>query len=176
MKKLLASVLCAALALSAVPVSLIAAAKARQFGSISGTATVDGKPLANVTVRLRNVDTKQFAGTMQADAAGNFNFTGLTAGNYVVETVGANGTILGTSTVIGLTVTALIATNVLVGTSAAALGAAGGAGAAAAAGIVGGGGGFLGLTTATALAVGVGTTAIVTTAVVVANNPASPSQ
>ncbi len=115
MPKLLASVLCAALALSAAPVSLMAAGKAArglQAGQISGQATVDGKPLGNVRVRLRNVDTKQLAGEMQADGAGNFNFTGLPAGNYVVETIGANGNVLGTSTVVSLTATVLIAANV----------------------------------------------------------------
>ena len=178
MKKLLASVLCVALAMSAAPVSLIAAAKAArgiQAGQISGQATVDGKPLGNVKVRLRNVDTKQLAGEMQADAAGNFSFTGLAPGNFVVETIGANGAILGTSTVIAITATALVATGVLVSTSAAALTAAGGA-AALGAGIAGAGGGFLGLTTATALAVGGGLVAVTTAAVIVANNNASPSQ
>jgi hypothetical protein len=179
MKKLLASVLCAALAMSATPISLIAAGKALRFqaGQIAGQATVDGKPLGNVKVRLRNIDTKQLAGEMQADAAGNFSFTGLPAGNFVVETIGANGTILGTSTVIALTAGALVATGVLVSTSAAALGAAGGATAVgAAAGALGGGGGFLGLTTATAFAVAGGAAIITTTAIVVANNNASPSQ
>lgn len=180
MKKLLASVLCAALAISAAPISLIAAGKAMrlQGGQIAGQATVDGKPLGNVRVRLRNVDTKQLVGEMQADAAGNFSFTGLAPGNFVVETIGANGAILGTSTVIAITATALVATGVLVSTSAAALGAAGGAAAVGAgiAGVAGGGAGFLGLTTATALAVGGGLVAVTTAAVVVANNNASPSQ
>lgn len=177
MKKLLASVLCAALAMSATPISLIAAGNVMrlQAGQIAGQATVDGKPLGNVKVRLRNVDTKQLVGEMQADAAGNFSFTGLAPGNFVVETIGANGAILGTSTVIALSATALVATGVLVSTSAAALGAAGGAAALGGA-VLGGGGGFLGLTTATAFAVVGGAAAIATTAVVVANNNASPSQ
>lgn len=180
MKKLLASVLCAALAISATPISLVAAGKAMrlQAGQIAGQATVDGKPLGNVKVRLRNVDTKQLVGEMQADAAGNFSFTGLPAGNFVVETIGANGAILGTSTVIALTATALVASGILVSTSAAALGAAGGAAAvgAGAAAIGGGGAGFLGLTTATAFAVAGGAAVIATTAVVIKNNDASPSQ
>jgi len=181
MKKLLASVLCAALAMSATPVSLIAAAKAArglQSGIISGQATVDGKPLGNVTVRLRNIDTKQLVGEMQADGAGNFSFTGLAPGNFVVETIGANGTILGTSTVIALTATALVATGILVSTSAAALGAAGGAVAAGGiiGGVAGGTGGFLGLTTATAFAVAGSVAAITTTAIVIKNNDASASQ
>ncbi len=179
MKKLLVSVLCAALALSAAPVSLIAAGKAArglQNGQISGQAMVDGKPLGNVKVRLRNVDSKQLAGEMQADAAGNFSFTGLAPGNFIVETIGANGAILGTSVVITLTVATLIATGILVSTSAAALGAAGGI-AGAAAGIIGaGGGGFLGLTTAAAFGVAGGVAALITTAVIVRNNDASPAR
>lgn len=162
--------------MSAAPISLIAAGKAMrlQAGQISGQATVDGKPLGKTVVRLRNVDTKQLVGETVSDDDGNFSFTGLAPGNFVVETVGANGTILGTSPVIAITATALVATGVLVGTSAAALSAAGGALAAGAA--IAGGGGFLGLTTAAAFAVGGGLIAVTTAAIIVANNNASPSQ
>ena len=149
MKKLLASALCVALALTTQPVSLVAAAlKAQQpanVGEVSGHAMVDGKPLANVTVRLRNVDTGELVGSTTASASGEFSFTGLSAGNLIVETVSGNGVIIGASAAITLAAGAMVAANLTVGTSAAALAAAGGVGAAA--GAVTGG-----LTTATAAA------------------------
>ena len=140
MKKLLASALCLALSMSVAPVNLIAAGRAiaQTNGAISGMATVDGKPLGNVTVRLRNVDNGTLAGETKANANGQFSFSGLGPGNYVVETVAANGTILGTSTAIALTAAAMVVTGVSVGTSAAVMAGAGAA-AAAGAGAVGAG-------------------------------------
>ena len=184
MKKLIASALVLALAIAAAPINLIAAARF-QAGSISGVATVDGKPLANVTVRLRNVDTGQLVGNTTANATGGFSFSGLPAGNFVVETVAANGTILGTSTTIALAAGAMAATGIAVATSGTALAAAGGIGAGAAA--AGAGAGAAGAGAAAgggALAAGGGTVGAlaitggiigVTTAVIVAND-ASPSQ
>lgn len=168
MKKLVASLLCVALAGAAAPINLIAAGRAIQAGQIAGVATVDGKPLANVTVRLRNIDTGQLVGNTTANASGQFSFTGLGVGNFVVETVAANGTILGTSTAIALTVGAMAATGIAVGTSATALaaggigsgvagvgaGAAGAAGGAAAGGVLGTGG-IIGALGGTASLVGI---------------------
>src|SRR6187549_2799995 len=125
MKKLIASALVLALAIAAAPINLIAAARF-QAGAISGVATVDGKPLANVTVRLRNVDTGQLVGNTTANASGQFSFSGLGAGNFVVETVAANGAILGTSATVALAAGAMAATGIAVATSATALAAAGG--------------------------------------------------
>ena len=166
-KKLLASALCVALSMTLGPINLIAAGRAiAQSGAISGVASVDGKPLADVTVRLRNVDNGQLVGKTTANAQGQFSFSGLGPGNFVVETVAANGTILGTSTVIALTAAAMVATGITVGTSATALAAAGG---------IGAGGGLFGLSgtalalTATALVLGVVGTVVVL-------NDASPSQ
>ena len=181
MKKVVAAVLALALTVALAPINLIAAARF-QTGSIAGTATVEGKPLANVTVRLRNVDTGQLVGTQTAGANGSFSFTGLGPGNFVVETVAANGTILGTSTTIALVAGAMAATGITVASSAAAVaaagaGAAGAAGAAAGAGAAGaaaaGGGAFFATTAGivTLAAIGTGVTA----AIVVAND-ASPSQ
>ena len=127
MKKLLASTLCLALTLGVAPINVTAAERAiaQTNGAISGMATVDGKPLGNVTVRLRNVDNGTLAGETTANAQGQFSFSGLGPGNYVVETVAPNGTILGTSTAIALTATAMVVANVTVGTSAALLSGAG---------------------------------------------------
>ena len=177
MKRLLASVLCAALALTMSPISLVAL----QAGQIAGTAMVDGKPLANVTVRLRNVDTGQLVGNTTANAQGGFSFAGLGPGNFIVETVGLNGTILGTSTSIALTAGAMAATGVAVSTSGAALAAAGGAGAAAAGGgaAAGGaaaGGGLGAALGSTAGLIGLAGAGILATTIIVVNNDASPSQ
>jgi hypothetical protein len=170
MKKLLASALCIALSISVAPVHLIAAGRAiaQTNGAISGTATVDGKPLQNVTVRLRNVDNGTLAGETKADANGQFSFSGLGPGNYVVETVAANGTILGTSTAIALTAAAMVVTGVSVGTSAAVMAGAGAA--AAGAGAVG-----AGLSTTAIALIGTGV-ALGTAGIIVANNDSSPSR
>jgi len=175
MKKLIASTLVLALAIAAAPINLIAAARAVQAsnGQISGVATLEGKPIPNVTVRLRNVDTNQLVGTMTANAQGEFSFTGLPAGNYVVETVSSNGTILGTSAV-ALTAATMIVANLSIGASAAAVAAAGGSaavlgGTIAAAGV--GAGLGTGLIVATVVASGLAVTGL---AVVL--NDASPSQ
>lgn len=172
MRKLLASALCVALSVSVAPVNVIAAGKvvAQTNGAISGVASVDGKPLANVTVRLRNVDTGQLVGNTTASGQGQFSFSGLGPGNFVVETVSANGTILGTSTAITLTTTAMVVSNVTVGTSAAALAAAGGVGAAVAGGAAVGGG-----LSATAITIGAVAAGLGATAIIVATNDSSPS-
>ena len=121
MKKLIASILTLALALTMSPINLIAAARF-QAGAISGVASLSGKPIPNVTVRLRNVDNGQLVSNATTNAAGEFSFTGLPAGNFVVETVAANGTILGTSAV-ALTATTMVVANLVVASSAAAVAA-----------------------------------------------------
>ena len=172
MKKFVASVLVLALAIAAAPINLIAAARF-QAGAISGVASLEGKPIPNVTVRLRNVDTGQLVGNTTANSAGEFSFSGLPAGNFVVETVAANGTILGTSAV-ALTATTMVVTSLVVSSSAAAVAAAGGAaavlGSAAAVGATGAGLSTLAIA-GIALA-GVGATA----AVVAVTNDSSASQ
>ena len=169
MKKLLASTLCLALALSAAPVHLIAAGRAiaQTNGAISGTASVDGKPLGDVTVRLRNVDNGTVAGETKANAQGQFSFSNLPPGNYVVETVAPNGTILGTSTAIALTAAAMVVTGVTVSTSAALLSGAGIAAGGAALGT--------GLSTTAIVLIGTGVT-LGTAGIIVAANDASPSR
>jgi len=180
MKKLIASVLALALVIAATPINLIAAGRlAQNAGQISGNAVIEGKPMGNVTVRLRNVDTGQLVGSTTTNAQGAFLFSGLPAGNFVVETVSPNGTILGTSATVSLVAGAMIAGAVTVSTTAAAAAAAGiGAGGAAAAGGATAGG-------AAAAGAGLSTTAIVITAaavtlgaagIVVATNDSSPSQ
>jgi hypothetical protein len=109
-------------------------------GLVGGTAVVEGKPLNNITVRIRNVDNGNLVGDMRTNELGQYNFTGLPVGNYVVETVAPNGTMLGTSTRIALVSGAMNASGVTVTTSAAAAAAVGVGGAAGAAGAAGGAG------------------------------------
>lgn len=172
--------------LAVLAVGIVLALTALTYGQtnglIAGVASVDGKPLPNVTVRLRNVDNGQLIGNTVANAAGEFSFNGLAVGNYVVEMVAANGTILGTSVGVVLTAVAMLSTNISVGASAAALAAAGGTGAAA-----GATGAVIGATTAAAGTGAAGLSATViavsavgvtlgTTAVVAVANDASPSR
>ena len=99
-------VLVVALALSLVlPASAAFAAGAAQApgtASIAGSAQSAGRAVANATVRLRDVANGQLAGTTTANAAGQFSFVGLNAGNYVVEVVNAAGEVIGTSSAITL--------------------------------------------------------------------------
>ena len=173
--------------------ALTAPTDGQTFGLIAGITSVDGKPFPNITVRLRNVESGQLVGNTVANAAGGFSFNGLAVGNYVVEMVAANGTILGTSLGIALTPVAIVSTNISVGASAAALAAAGGTGAAAgaagavfgaataagtgaagaaAAGAAAGAAGF----SATVIAVSAVGVTLGTTAVVAVANDASPSR
>ena len=85
---------CALVAALLVPASSAFAAAA---GQAAGTASISGKGLANNTVRLRDVQTGQLTGSTTANASGQFSFTGLNAGNYLIEVVNAAGEVLGTS-------------------------------------------------------------------------------
>src|SRR5687768_14052872 len=128
MRKLPLPALCVLLSLHVLLALLapVATAEVQGDGLITGIASVDGKPLPRITLRLRNLDNGQLVGQTSASVEGQFSFLGLNPANYVVEMVAANGTILGTSVGIALTATVMAATNVTVGASAAALAAAGG--------------------------------------------------
>jgi carboxypeptidase family protein len=124
MKRITSALLVLGILLACQPVRL--AAFTQNPGEIAGIAVVEGKPLAAITVRLRNVDSGQLVGTTTTNDRGEFRFTGLPVGNYVVETVARNGsTLLGTSPRIALVTGAMLATGVTVSTSAAAAAAAG---------------------------------------------------
>lgn len=147
-------------------------------GFIAGVTSIDGKPLPNITVRLRNLENGQLVGNTAADATGQFSFSGLNPGNYVVEMVSADGTIIGTSVNIPLMTGVMAATNVAVGVSAAALGATGGvaAGAAAAGGVAAAGAGATAGLSATLIAVSAVGVTLGTTAIVAVADDASPSR
>jgi hypothetical protein len=118
-----------ALVVPGVPL-LAASAPAGQVaaGTISGSARgASGQAMPNTTVQLRNVQTGQLLGSTTSGAGGEFSFTALGPGTYVVEIVNAVGEVVGTSAAISLTATATAAT-VTVTASAEPLLAAGGGG------------------------------------------------
>ena len=169
MKNLIAAAICIVLIFTGPTVG-------QTNGLIAGVTSVDGKPLPNIAVRLRNLQNGQLVGNTTANATGQFSFPGLTPGNYVVEMVSADGTILGTSVNIPITTAVMATTNVAVGVSAAALGAAGlsagaVAGVAAAGAATAGAGLSATLIVVSAVGVTLGTTAIVAVA-----DDASPSR
>ena len=139
MHRLLALVLTAVIALPAP--ALLAAGTgqttvAGATGQISGHAfDLSGRQLARATVRLRNMATGLTFGGAPSGAAGDFSFSGLHAGSYVVEVGNAAGQVIGTSRVIPLTPGQMIAAGIGVTAAAEAESAAiGQAGAGAAAG------------------------------------------
>ena len=130
MRTATALILIAAL-VSVFPVASVAA---EQDGRISGTATgANQAAQSNTTVRLRNVNTGALVAQTTTNAMGEYEFTALDNGDYVVEIVDASGNIIGTSPTITISDDDDTAAGV-------AIGAAGGAAAAAAVG--GGVGGF----------------------------------
>ena len=81
---------------------------------ISGrVVTPNGSPLANATVRARNLLSGEIAGTTSTAAAGQFTIS-VTPGSYLLEVVAASGQIIGTSPFIaataGTAITALTVT------------------------------------------------------------------
>lgn len=137
-----------------------------QTGGVNGTAADPSKnPLANHTVRLRNVADGQIAGSTTSAANGTFSFTGITPGNYVIEIVNAAGNIVGTSSAVAVTAGTVATVTVTATAIAAAAAAAAGAG------------GLAGLLTGTSLivvtAAGIAGVAI---AVAATRDEASPSR
>ena len=115
MHRLLALVLTVAMALPAPALLAAGAGRATVAGAtgqISGRAfDLMGGQLGRVAVRLRNLGSFDgaLAGTTLSGAAGDFSFSGLRAGNYVVEVGNAAGQIIGTSRVIPLMAGQMIA-------------------------------------------------------------------
>ena len=101
MKRLLALALVVALVTLGVPTSTFAGPRVNS--SVAGIAKdMTGSPLANTTVRLRNVLTGQLAGTTRTSIAGAFLFENLKSGNYIVETLDAAGRIVAASSSVDL--------------------------------------------------------------------------
>jgi hypothetical protein len=88
-----------AMVLSAVPP---ASAASSSIGRISGIATTtSGAHVAGQLARLRSLDIGHVADVTTTNASGDFAFSGVSAGSYIVELV-SSGLIVGTSAPITL--------------------------------------------------------------------------
>jgi hypothetical protein len=144
----------------------VAASAGQGTGKISGTVRdAQGQILPNAKLQLRNVDTGQLVATARAAADGNYEFSGINPGNYIVEIVDDSGKVLGLSPATALAASGAITGLVVTVTAAGAV-----AGAAAAGGI----GAFFASTGGILLLAGIG--AGVTAGIIAATNDASPSR
>ena len=101
MRRFIAVALASILMLANAP-QLFAAAKAT--GALTGVArTSAGQPLADHSVRVRDVRTGDVAAMSRTGANGAFLVAGLDPGSYVVEIVDAAGRIVGVSTIATVT-------------------------------------------------------------------------
>lgn len=165
MRRIVAVVLIFAFAAVVAPAPLVIAQGQEQLGNVVGTAADAAKsPLANHTVRLRNVTDGQIASTTQSAANGSFNFAGVNPGNYVIEIVNSAGNVIGASTTVsvaaGMTATVTVTASALTALAA-------GAGASGLAGL------FTGTSLVVVTAAGV---AAVTIGVAATQADASPSR
>ncbi len=166
MRKILSALTCLAVAVSAIPVGAARVVPRQdQTGGVQGVArNAQQQTLANHTVQIRNVQTGQLAGTGTTSASGQFTFTGLNPGNYVVEIVNAAGQIVGATAPISVAA-GTMATVAVTASAAGALAAAGGAGF-----------GIFGLGSAASAAIIGGVAVGLTAGVVATTNNASPSR
>lgn len=154
MRRFVSAVLVFAVAVLLSPASLAAQA---QTGGISGTAaTADGARIANAQVRIIDPSTGRTVATSVTRANGSFAVSGVNPGNYIVQIVGPNGAVVGTSAAVTVTAGA-VASGVAITATAAALAAGG-------------------LSAVTIGAIIVGGAAVGVTALVVATNDSSPSR
>jgi len=167
MRRVLSLGLVMTMTLVGVPGSVLAATKASTegTGALHGFAhAADRSPLRNYTVRARNVADGQIAGTTTTSQVGEFSFTGLPAGNYIVEVVDAAGKVVGLSPTLGVAAGASLSVTI----DAAAAGAIAAAEA--------GGFSLFGLGTLGSVAVITAAGVAGVTAVIATKNDASPSR
>ena len=101
-------------------------------GAVNGVAADASKnPLANHTVRLRNLSNGQITSVTQSTANGSFSFAGINPGNFVIEIVNSAGQVIATSSTVAvaagttaaITVTASALTSLAAGAGASGLAA-----------------------------------------------------
>lgn len=100
-----------------------------QTGAINGVAADAAKnPLANHTVRLRNLATGEITSVTQSTTNGSFSFAGINPGNFAIEIVNSAGQVIATSSTVAVAAgtTATIAVTASALTSLAAGAGAGG--------------------------------------------------
>jgi hypothetical protein len=101
MRRFIAVALASLLMLANAP-QILAAAKAT--GTLTGVArNTAGQPLADHSVRVRDVRTGDVVGTSRTAANGAFLVAALDTGSYVVEIVDLAGRIVGVSTIATVT-------------------------------------------------------------------------
>jgi hypothetical protein len=170
MRKTLAATLVIALVALGMPAGAFAAGptgpkRQNAPGTVTGDAkNANGDKLAQTKVRIRNSDTGQVAADLTTDSAGTFTGS-VPAGHYVVEIVGANGSVIGLSPML----TVVAGTTATVSVTASAIGAV-------TAGAASGGFGIFGLGTITSIAVLGGAATALTFGIVAATKTASPSR
>lgn len=102
MRRVISVFLVLAFAAFVSPIPVVVAQS--QTGNVNGVAADASKnPLANHTVRLRNLANGQITSVTQSSATGTFSFTGITPGNFVIEIVNAAGNVIATSSTIAVT-------------------------------------------------------------------------
>src|SRR5262245_33566878 len=83
-----------------------------QTGTISGTATTQqGQTAASYTIRVRNVQTNELAGSTTTAANGTYTVS-VPGGQYVVELVDVSGKVVGTTAAVAVTPGATVTANV----------------------------------------------------------------
>jgi hypothetical protein len=160
MRRILSLMLSLTMALGFVPAVSAAGAPAGQISGLAISQT--GAHLVGQIARVRSLDIGHVADVTTTTAAGQFSFTGLSAGSYVVELV-SNGYVVGTSAPVTLTARDMTADGVTATAASAAQ---------AQAGVLAGSfwTSTIGIITMAAITAGV------VTAVVVVKNDSSPSQ
>jgi hypothetical protein len=94
MRKFLSFVLVTVATTAGTPHSVLAA-EPDSIG-LTGTAfTSNLQPLSNAEVQIRNFKTGVRVNSMRSDTAGQYSFSALQAGTYIVEIVDASGRVLG---------------------------------------------------------------------------------
>jgi hypothetical protein len=142
-----------------------AARQQNQTGTVKGEAkNAQGEKLVQNKVRIRNSSTGEISADLTTDAAGSF-IGSVPAGSYVVEIVGANGTVIGLSPVFTVAAGSTAAISVTA-TSVAAV---------AAAGATAGGLSVFGLGTVTSIAIIGGAATAGVIAIKAVKKDASPS-
>lgn len=174
MRKFVTASLVAALMVVGFPVGSFAAGPAaakrqnQPTGTIKGDAkNAQGEKLAQTKVRIRNSQTGAIAAELTTDTAGTFVGV-VPTGSYVVEIVGANGTVIGLSPVLTVAAGSTATISITASAVAAVAGAAG-------TGAAGGGLSVFGLGTITSIAVLGGAATATVFGIKAVKNDASPS-
>jgi hypothetical protein len=144
---------------------LAVVAQGQATGSVAGVVSGPNGPLSDLVINVVNIDTGAVVGTTKTSASGAYSIADLPPGNYTVQAVSPNGTVLNTRNVLIAAATAATVNITLTASQLAAAGIAAG-------GAAGAGGG---LSTGAILGIAGGTAAGIGTIVALQSDP-SPTQ